>query len=60
MIADKVLDMNMFEVRYLAMSIKNRVQKTSGINPLKLNMDWPSVKMDAAGSWPPTNPNWFK
>ena len=44
MLADKVLDLNVFEMRYLAMACKNRIQKTSGINPLKLNMDWPSIK----------------
>ena len=60
MLCDKLLDMNMFEMRYLALKMKDRVQKTSGINPLKLNMDWPSVKMDSAGTWPPLNPNWFK
>ena len=60
MLADKVLDLNLFEIRYLALSIKQRVAKTSGINPLKLNMDWPSVKTDSQGTWPPTNPNWFK
>ena len=27
---------------------------------MKLNMDWPSVKQDAQGTWPPANPNWFK
>ena len=27
---------------------------------MKLNMDWPSVKRDDTGSWPPANPNWFK
>ena len=27
---------------------------------MKLNMDWPSVKQDGAGTWPPANPNWFK
>lgn len=60
MIADKVLDMNVFEMRYMALSMKQRMLKTSGINPLKVNMDWPSVKMDSAGTWPPANPNWFK
>ena len=60
MLCDKLLDMNMFEMRYLALRMKDRVQKTSGINPLKLNMDWPSVKQDSAGTWPPLNPNWFK
>ena len=37
MITDKLLDLNIFDM-------KSRVQKTSGINPLKLNMDWPSIK----------------
>ena len=23
-------------------------------------MDWPSIKMDSDGTWPPLNPNWFK
>ena len=27
---------------------------------MKMNMDWPSVKQDGAGTWPPANPNWFK
>ena len=27
---------------------------------MKLNLDWPSIKQDATGSWPPANPNWFK
>ena len=60
MLCDKLLDMNLFEMRYLALKMKDRVQKTSGINPLKLNMDWPSVKQDSEGTWPPLNPNWFK
>lgn len=59
-IADKILEFNTFEMRYLAAITQERVQKTTGINPLKLNMDWPSVKMDADGTWPPLNPNWFK
>lgn len=60
LITDKLLDLNIFEMRYMALSMKSRVQKTSGINPLKLNMDWPSIKQDGAGTWPPANPNWFK
>lgn len=60
LICDKVLDFNVFEMRYLALSMKTRMMKTSGINPLKLNMDWPSIKQDGAGTWPPANPNWFK
>ena len=27
---------------------------------MKLNMDWPSIKQDETGTWPPANPNWFK
>jgi large subunit ribosomal protein L7/L12 len=27
---------------------------------MKLNLDWPSVKRDDTGTWPPANPNWFK
>ena len=60
MLADKLLDMNIFELRYFSMACKERIQRTSGINPFKLNLDWPSVKRDDTGSWPPANPNWFK
>lgn len=59
-LADKILRLNMFEMRYLASIIKKRIKNTSGINPLKLNMDWPSIKQEADGTWPPLNPNWFK
>ena len=34
--------------------------RTSGINPMKMNLDWPSLKQDGSGTWPPANPNWFK
>ena len=60
MLADKLLDMNLFELRYFALLTKEKIQKTSGINPMKLNLDWPSVKRDDTGTWPPANPNWFK
>lgn len=46
MLADKLLDMNIFELRYFSLVTKDKVQKTSGINPMKLNLDWPSVKRD--------------
>ena len=46
MLVDKVLDMNIYEMRYFAMIIKEKIEKTSSINPMKLNMDWPSVKQD--------------
>lgn len=46
MIADKMLDMNVFELRYFAEITRERIQKTSGINPMKINLDWPSVKAD--------------
>ena len=44
MLVDKVLDMNIFELRYFTMQTKEKIQRTSGINPMKLNMDWPSIK----------------
>lgn len=47
-------------MRYFASQVKDKVQKATGVNPLKLNMDWPSIKMDSDGTWPPLNPNWFK
>ena len=60
MIADKVVDMNIFEMRYFHASISQRIMRTSGLNPMKVNLDWPSIKQDGAGTWPPANPNWFK
>lgn len=44
MLADKILDLNLFEMRYMSVQLKERVLKTSGINPLKLNLDWPSIR----------------
>ena len=46
MLVEKQLGLNVFEMRYFAASMKQRIQRTSGINPMKLNMDWPSVKQD--------------
>lgn len=59
-VADKFASLSAFEQRYLAALIQKRVARVAGINPLKLNMDWPSVKMDSDGTWPPLNPDWFK
>ena len=60
MLVDKVLDMNVFEHRYFHAALTQRVQRVTGMNPMKLNLDWPSLKQDGAGTWPPANPNWFK
>ncbi len=60
MLADKLIDMNMFEMRYLAMIMTKKTQQATGMNPMKMNLDWPSIKKDSTGTWPPANPNWFK
>ena len=60
MLCDKVIDMNMVEMRYFHAQIGIRLQRVAGMNPLKLNLDWPSLKQDGQGTWPPANPNWFK
>ena len=60
MLADKVLDMNLVEHRYFHAMLATRVQKSTGLSLMKLNLDWPSLKQDATGTWPPANPNWFK
>ena len=44
MLADKVLNLNMFELRYFEVYSSQKVQKSTGLNPMKMNMDWPSVK----------------
>jgi hypothetical protein len=46
MLVDKFLDMNIYEIRYFSILMKDKIQKTSGINPMKLNLDWPSIKQD--------------
>jgi hypothetical protein len=51
MLADKILDLNIFELRYFSLYSKERVQKTSGLNPMKINLDWPSVKKDCKYYW---------
>ena len=60
MLANKVLDLNLLELRYFHVMLVEQAQKSTGLNPMKLNLDWPSIKRDAAGTWPPANPNWFK
>ena len=60
MLVDKCVDMNLFEMRYFISQVSIRVQRTSGMNLMKLNLDWPSLKQDGTGTWPPANPNWFK
>jgi len=59
-LADKLMDFNIYEMRYFSLALKRKIQAGTGINPLKLNMDWPSIKREGNGTWPPTNPNWFK
>lgn len=60
MLVDKVIDLNIFEIRYFALKMQTSVQKATGLNPMKMNLDWPSIKQDSTGTWPPANPNWFK
>lgn len=50
MIADKLLDMNVYELRYFQEITKERLRKTSGTSLFKINMDWPSVKADGKHS----------
>jgi hypothetical protein len=44
MLADKLMDLNIYELRWFTLYTKERVQRTSGVNPMKMNLDWPSVK----------------
>ena len=60
MLVDKVVDLNLFEMRYFVAKMEIKAAKSTGLSPMKMNLDWPSVKKDATGSWPPANPNWFK
>jgi hypothetical protein len=50
MLVDKVLDLNVFEIQYFQAITKDKVLKTSNINPMKINFDWPSVKADGMSS----------
>ena len=60
LITEKVLDLNLFEMRYLTIMMKENLTKNSGFSPFYVNQDWPSKKSDSVGIWPPANPNWFK
>ena len=60
MMSDKMLELNLFEMRYFLSIMKERIIKSTGINPMKLNLDWPALKQSELGTWPPANPNWFK
>lgn len=44
MLCDKVLELNLFELRYFALYQKEKMMKTAGVNPMKLNLDWPSMQ----------------
>ena len=44
LVVQAVLDSNSFELRYFASRIQDKVQRASGVHPLKLNLDWPSLK----------------
>ena len=60
MLVDKVTDLNLYEMRYFQIQLTKNVKRATGLNPMKLNLDWPSIKQDSTGTWPPANPNWFK
>jgi len=39
-----MIKFNIFELRYLSYRVKEKLRRGVGINPLKLNIDWPSIK----------------
>ena len=45
------MTLNIFETRYFGMQVRRRVQSVAGINPLKLNLDWPSIRQDPEAEW---------
>lgn len=51
LLAEAIVEMDLFELRYFSTLVRDRVAKTSGINPLKLNVDWPSLKQADAANW---------
>ena len=42
MVADRVTDFNVLEMRYFITIMKEKLIKSTGISPLKVNMDWPA------------------
>ena len=60
MLVDKCSQLNLFELRYFIAQLEVKAAKATGLSPMKMNLDWPSVKKDSTGSWPPANPNWFQ
>lgn len=43
-LAQALLDLNVFELRYFSTIMRDKIWKTTGVNPLKINLDWPSLK----------------
>eukprot|EP00356_Strombidium_inclinatum_P003000 CAMPEP_0170496190 /NCGR_PEP_ID=MMETSP0208-20121228/20643_1 /TAXON_ID=197538 /ORGANISM="Strombidium inclinatum, Strain S3" /LENGTH=172 /DNA_ID=CAMNT_0010772663 /DNA_START=115 /DNA_END=629 /DNA_ORIENTATION=- len=59
-VASAVASLNITEVTYFQMALDKRMEAVSGIKPLKLNTDWPSIKVNNEGTWPPADPEWIK
>lgn len=55
LLSQALLEMDKEEVKYFTTLVRDRIFKSSGINPLKLNVDWPTLKQLDVGSWPPAN-----
>lgn len=39
-----ILGFSIFEVRYMSYRLRERLKRGVGISPLKLSIDWPSIK----------------
>lgn len=46
------------EGRFLNHLIKQDLIKNKGLSPMKVNLDWPSIRQLENGTYPPVNPNW--
>lgn len=44
LLATAFLELNMFELRYFGNTFRERVRKSTGINPFNLNIDWATVQ----------------
>jgi ribosomal protein L7/L12 len=59
-VVDKLMELNILELKHLSVNLDTRYRKSVGISPITLNTEWPDIKMIAEGTWPPLNPNWYK
>lgn len=42
--ADAISSLNVFELRYMSSIVTEKIMKTTSVDLMKLNIDWPALK----------------